>query len=121
MNIYTYQISPKFKGLHGDILLVDTTVKSGVKAFAPTWPMVMAHKAGIYSDLTYEVLYRRRMRLSQELVPKAWDKLMALQDVAIGCYCTPGKFCHRHILVKIVGELGIEMGLEIKECGELKP
>lgn len=121
MKVYTYQISPKFKGLEGDILLVDTTVKSGVKAFAPTWPMVMAHKAGVYSDMTYTALYRRRMKLSQEMVPGAWNKLMALENVAIGCYCTPGKFCHRHILLLIIKELGVEMGIAVESCGELKP
>ena len=49
---------------------LNTTVKSGIKAFAPTWDMVMGHKQGKISDEEYTKLYYALMR-------ESWKKARA--------------------------------------------
>jgi ribA/ribD-fused uncharacterized protein len=97
--LYTVQMSRsrglQDKGIH----VLDTTVKSGVKAFAPRWDMVMAHKEQRLSDEQYTDQYLRMMRDSRRDNPTVWKKLEEHEKIAALCYCTPGKFCHRHLIV----------------------
>ena len=65
MLLYTTQISVVKKlGLDRDSRYLDITVKSGDKAFAPTWKMVMGSKQGKITDEEYTHQYTELMRKS---------------------------------------------------------
>ncbi len=87
---------------------LDITVKSGNKAFAPTWSMVMASKRGEMSEAEYREQYIQKMRHSYLNNHEEWQKLMQQDQVTLVCYCKPGKFCHRIILAKILAEMGAQ-------------
>jgi ribA/ribD-fused uncharacterized protein len=117
--IYTVQMSRsrnlKDKGIH----VLDTTVKSGIKAFAPTWDMVMAHKEKRLSDDQYTDQYLRRMRDSRRDNPSVWKQLQDHTKFAALCYCTPGQFCHRHLAVHEFKDYLESLGHTVELKGEI--
>lgn len=102
-----------------DIPMVDTTVKSGAKFLAPMWHMVLEHKAGILSNDGYTELFYELMEKSQVDNPEQWDALLAMDEVAIACYCPDGAFCHRRLLVGILGDLCDKRDIPFAYLGEL--
>ena len=88
----------KAAGIH----FVNITVKSGVQAFGPDWEPLMRHKRGQCSDEEYTELYLKKMEESMVEFPKTWLHLLFYNKMAFGCYCGAGKFCHRHLFIKLV-------------------
>ncbi len=107
MDVYTYQIAKwrLVKALDSGIVVIDTTVKSGYSQVAPSWDMVMGHKAGTVSDEKYTQMYHDILDYSRQVNPNFWGSLLRLEKIALGCYCSPGKFCHRHLLVNYLRQL----------------
>jgi len=56
--------------------LIDITIKSGIKAFAPTWPMVIGHKNGTITEKEYTDQYYSLMRISSRKNRTEWDQLL---------------------------------------------
>ena len=106
-NIYTVQISVANQlGLTQNDSYLDITVRSGNKAFAPTWDIVMAHKAGRITDKQYILQYYQMMRHSYRASRKDWDTVLAMDEVILACYCHASKFCHRHVLAQMFVRCG---------------
>lgn len=92
-----------------DVMVIDITVKSGRREFAPTWEMVMSYKDGRLSESGYTRQYEQMM-LGTPGNPGSWERNFgawqgllqqaADRDVTIilVCYCRRGDFCHRHLL-----------------------
>ena len=91
-----------------DFTIVDITIKSGNKAFAPTWDMVMSHKDEKITDEEYTRLYYEIMRASYSNQYVEWDKLLNLDKVLIVCFCKAGNFCHRKLLAHMLVKCGAE-------------
>jgi len=118
MGFYTIQIGKYRVAKSLNIVMVDTTVKSGTALFSPSWDMVLGHKDGTLSDERYTEMYLTRMRNSIRTRPKEWAAFLERYrgaDFALGCYCPYPGFCHRHLLkdvflkLKLLGEpLGLE-------------
>lgn len=118
VEIWTIQMA-QWRTLEGTgIVLIDTTVKSGLKAFAPAWDMVLGHKDGSMSNERYTELYQGLMRSSWREQPQAWLDLLAKPKIALACYCRPGNFCHRHILASYLLAAGQAMGKTVVLRGE---
>ena len=118
VEIWTIQIA-QWRTLEGTgIELIDTTVKSGLPAFAPTWDMVLGHKDGTMSNERYTELYQGLMRHSWRDQQQAWLDLLAKPKIALACYCKPGNFCHRHILASYLLAAGQAMGKTVVLRGE---
>jgi hypothetical protein len=87
------QIRPGVQG-------IDTTVKSahGIwRAFAPTWDMVMNHKARTISDAQYTERY---VRILDQVPTSVWDQLATQPAQIVLCYCRETIFCHTHLLIE---------------------
>jgi len=120
MKLFTIQMSKWREARNREILFIDTTVKSGDALFAPTWDMVMGHKQGTMSDEEYTQRYRQMMIQSWIHNRPRWEQLLRSDEqVAIACYCPPGKFCHRHLLKGIFQELSGQLGVPFEYYGEL--
>lgn len=104
MIIYTYQVAKYRKLQRHGIPLLDTTVKSGEPRLAPTWDMVMGHKRGTIDDVTYTRYYRAILDYWWFADPAFFDDLLSMPEVALGCYCRNGNFCHRYLLVNFLQE-----------------
>lgn len=105
-----------------NIVLVDTTVKSGNKAFAPSWDIVQAHKQSDHSieaDTAYLDVYVPMMRFSYRENLSQWLALFEPPEVALGCYCKPGAFCHRHVLVDMLEAVAKKHNLPFSRGGEI--
>jgi len=107
LEVYTAQYS--YNGPHR----LDITVKSGNKAFAPTWEMVMKTKKGKMSIEEYTHRYTELMRKSYRENRSEWDKLLACEKVVLVCFCPPGAFCHRVLLAQMLEKLGAKYMGEI--------
>jgi uncharacterized protein YeaO (DUF488 family) len=119
--IYTVQMNNVRVAHAEEIPVVDITVKSGSKVFAPTWEMVMALKSGEIGEDVYTAYYDQMMKMSQSNAPAAWGAVLAMDKVALVCYCKPGVFCHRHLLKEKLTSLHHQLGNEILDGGELLP
>ena len=121
MEIMTAQMSRWRQLKERNIELIDTTVKTGNRTWAPTWEMVMGHKAGTISDEAYTAAYVGMMRYSYINYPADWDRLLNTQGpVAIACYCSPGAFCHRHLLKDILEKICASKGIPFRYYGEFQ-
>lgn len=98
---------------------LDISVKSGYKAFAPTWGMVHGLKNGGLKKDTYAEQYRQLMHQSHVQNTDAWVDLLTRDEVVLCCYCSPGKFCHRRILAGILEKMGCVVVGEILPVGVL--
>lgn len=72
--IYTVQMNNVRVAHAEEIPVVDITVKSGSKVFAPTWEMVMALKSGEIGEDVYTAYYDQMMKMSQSNAPAAWGR-----------------------------------------------
>lgn len=79
---------------------MDITIKSGNKAFAPTWDMVMGYKNKTISEDQYTTQYLQMLNDSYKKNKSEWDKLLAMESVTFVCYCPKNNFCHRHLLAE---------------------
>lgn len=120
MELFTTQLSNWRTAKRLKIELVDTTVKGKAPLFAPTWDMVMGHKNGTITDEEYTRLYREKMIQSWVENREGWERFMQREEpIALACYCAPGKFCHRKLLVKILEKLCARLNIPFKYYGEL--
>lgn len=119
MELYTLQNARYRKAEGVNAVFIDTTVKSGKGAFAPTWDMVLGYKNGTISEEEYTRMYKDRMRSSYYSNNEEWLSLLKSDRIAIGCYCPAGNFCHRLILKDILDKLCILKGIPFVYNGEL--
>lgn len=120
LKLYTIQLAKWRKAQAMGMPLVDTTVKSGLSAFAPTWDMLRDLKEGIITQEQYTELYLKKMQMSQTTVPVLWDRLVNMGTVSIACYCRAGKFCHRHVLKDILDRYCAQHGIHFEYMGEIE-
>lgn len=117
--IWTLQIPRARHVKDPEIHLLDTTAKSGIPAFAPFMNDVMRYKDGHLSEAMYTDIYLRKMRDSRKDHPGIWKQLLKHKKVAVMCYCTPGKFCHRHLFAPLMKQYLEEAGHTVELKGEL--
>lgn len=124
MDVFTVQISNWRVATERGVLVINSTVRAKHPLFAPTWDMVMGHKQGSVSDDEYRREYYALLdhRLHANVVP--WQEFFMFnqgRQIALGCYCTPGDFCHRHLLVPMLGKLATHWKLPYAYFGEILP
>lgn len=121
MELATIQIGRWKLARDRQFQLIDTTVKSGHDIFAPTWHMVMSHKDGTLSDEGYTREYQQRMYESMRQNGDQWMQYVHSDTpMALGCYCKPGAFCHRHLLVKLFERICLKHQIPFLYYGELE-
>ena len=120
MKIYTLQLAHRKKAEEKQIPFIDTTVKSGHHAFAPTWPMVIGYKNGLIDEEEYEQRYVRILEDSLRQNPEAWEYLLSFDAIAVACYCNPSVFCHRHVLVSFIDQLCTKRRILFQRGGEIR-
>lgn len=115
MLVYTFQLSKWRQVKAMGIPYLDTTVKTGnCVQVAPYWDMVMGVKKGLITQEEYTKLYNEIVDYWFFQDPLFWDWLLGHPILALGCYCEPGKFCHRHLLVQFLKRV-----TDVTEGGEL--
>lgn len=115
MLVYTFQLSKWRQVQAMGIPYLDTTIKTGnCIQVAPHWDMVMGVKQGRMTEEEYTRLYNQIVDYWFYQDPLFWDWLLGHPVLALGCYCKPGKFCHRHLLVQFLKQI-----TEVTEGGEL--
>jgi hypothetical protein len=120
MKLHTIQLAKRRLAERLDIPVIDTTVKSGLRIFAPTWHMVTSVKDGTISEETYTKMYFDLMRNSYRDHNDIWAEFCNREEVAVACYCKAGEFCHRHLLVAILQKVCTHNGISFFYAGELK-
>lgn len=119
IKLYTIQV-PQWRIADAiGVKFIDITAKSGIQAFAPDIENVFAYKNGLIPEEEYTRLYQDRMSLSREKNKKYWDNLLKYDAMAFGCYCTPGKFCHRHLFIEMAKEYIERQDVNVVMGGEL--
>ena len=119
--LYTYCIHKIKPHQYPHIEFIDTTVKAHHPDFAPTWAMVKAYKEGTLSEEAYTQQYITLMKARYADNKTPWYAVLRASEVALGCYCHPGKFCHRHLLADLFQRLATHQGYPLTLKGELSP
>jgi len=119
MKVYTVQLAKWRLVKAKEIPLLDATLRSGNRCFAPTPKLLGDYKAGRISDEEYTAEYYSLMRTSYRVNKAAWDKLLSMDTVAIACYCKPGAFCHRHLLREMIEKACQAEGMPFEYKGEI--
>lgn len=114
MKIYTFQLGKLENLIFTDIPFYDTTVKSGLWALAPTWEIVMGVKSGKITPEQYEAEYMAMLEWRYFTYPEFFDWLLSHDQIAFGCYCVAGVFCHRHLITKFLSQI-----TKVEYSGEL--
>lgn len=119
MIVRTVQLAKWRKVKELGIELLDTTVKSGIKTYAPSWDIVRGVKSGEITEAEYTVRYIVLLHESYLARRKEWLDLIKKDSIAIACYCSPGKFCHRHILADVLEKICQRQGIPFENKGEI--
>lgn len=122
MQLWTCQMAKWRKARAEGITLFDTTVKSGLPVFAPTWEMVgwiKDHPGDAGMEERYTQAYQHLMRKSWSEHRADWEFLLEQERVAIACYCPPGEYCHRLLLKDYLVAAGQRLGITVEYQGEL--
>lgn len=120
MKWYTIAIPQWRKAKAQEIELFDITVKSGDQRFAPYPDVLWAYKRGEVTDEQYTEVYRDKLRKQLLSTPEVFEELLeGTTDKAVACYCTAGKFCHRHIYIEVMAEIAEDNGIVFEYCGEI--
>lgn len=123
MKLWTARICNADAAVRMGVPVVNITVKSGEKAFAPTWDMVGKVKDinHPYDADCYTEDYIDLMECSMLENAEQWDDLLAMDEVAIACYCHEKVFCHRHLLKDILFKEAMDRGIDFNYMGEVQP
>ena len=119
MKIYTIQLGRYRLANARGMPVIDITVKSGNKVFAPSWDMVSQYKTGNMSIATYEKLYKEMMRMSYQNHKEEWLSLLNNKEIALGCYCPAGEFCHRLLLPLMLSRVALVNNIPCYLMGEI--
>ena len=120
MNVYTVQMGKYRLAIEKGIPFVDITVRSGIQAFAPTWPMVNRWKQNKISEDDYAALYRHKVLSEKWAFESDWKELLEYDTVALACYCKAHHFCHRLLLVDILRDIHRNENRPFDYLGELE-
>lgn len=101
------------------IMMLDITVMTGVKYFAPTYDLLERYKSGQCSTTEYTKEFFALMRESYRKNRSHWDALLNEPVVALGCYCGQGDFCHRYLMVYILHAIATQRNIQFEYKGEL--
>jgi len=120
MDIYTIQIGKwrKAKALGFEVLNI--TVMNGEKRLAPTWDLLRAWQKGEVTEEEYRTEYFWLMRESLKANLEFWLDLSKKETLVLGCYCAPGLFCHRRLLVEIFTMFFASRGIIAEYKGEIE-
>jgi len=103
MDLYTIAIPQWRKAKAQGIELFDITVKSGFEPFAPYKDVLYAYKRGEVTDDQYTEIYLSKLRERFRGHPEDFEGFLQRPGpIAVACYCTAGKYCHRHVFVPFI-------------------
>ena len=124
MKWYTIAIPQWRKAKALGIELMDITVKSGDQRFAPFDDVLWAYKRGQVTDEDYTTIYQGKLQSLLRSDPSAIEALLdpeagETESRAVACYCTAGKFCHRHIWIDFMRDVAEDNGIHFEYCGEI--
>jgi hypothetical protein len=120
MELYTIAIPQWRKARDRHIELVDITVKSGFEPFAPYKDVLYAYKRGEVTDEQYTAIYLDKLTARLRGFPEDFQTFLEKPGpLAVACYCTAGKFCHRHLFVDFIKTVGDDNGYTVRYHGEI--
>lgn len=130
MQIWTAQLCRWRKLQEANIEVLNIALKGGIELLAPTRNMLSNYRANIfdtsrfrnkYDAYTYQYLELMRYRYStnREFFDQLVERLYwAPSSIALCCYCPPGHFCHRHLLLDILMQIAESKGYRLQIRGE---
>lgn len=124
MDAFTIQLSQWRIAVDRGIRVINATYKGNHPLFAPSGQLVWDSKQGRIGPDIYRQIYLQQMNQSVQQHQIGWDEFLLQyhdQSVAIGCFCAPGGFCHRHLLIPLLGRYAQWRGIPFTYYGELTP
>lgn len=118
LEVFTNRIADRHKWKDTDVLFYDITLKSGDLVFAPTPELLWPYKQGIINDQEYVDVFNRLTRTRFRKDPDPWYWLINQRRICLACYCTHGKFCHRHLVKGMLHKLCAREGIIFIDGGE---
>lgn len=118
-HLWTIQIAKWRLAQFRGVKFLNIAAKGGVLPFAPDMSNVMRYKRGEMTEDEYTACYLSKMAMSCETYPAYWERLLFYRAVAFGCYCPPGKYCHRLLFVDLAKQYLEARGHRVILHGEM--
>ncbi len=119
MDVYTIQLAKHRLCVPLEIPIIDITAKSGIPQFAPTMPDVVALKQGKMEWDAYVDIYIKKLRNTWMYHRHQWDMVLSMPCVAVACYCSYGKNCHRYVWVDVLKKVASARGIAVNYIGDI--
>ncbi|QXO09578.1 hypothetical protein pEaSNUABM11_00154 [Erwinia phage pEa_SNUABM_11] len=122
LRVYTIQMGKWRKAVDMGIPLLNITIKSGEAIFAPDWDFLMTYKdsaKGPEDEAAYTQAYAAKINRKLKEFPNKFSDIFNNSEIALACYCAEGKFCHRHLFVKVLKQLGTQLNIHVEYVGEI--
>lgn len=119
MRVWTIQLAQWRKAKEQGIQVVDITWASGDRFFAPTAELLRAYKNGFIGSAEYTELFQKIMQARWRENSNHWETLFKFEDIALGCYCGAGEFCHRHLVRDYAEKTAKHLGYPFEYIGEI--
>lgn len=104
---------------------INITLNGDFGVFAPNWDLVSKLRNNKISKSEFKRKYYALMKKSYRENFEAWNDIVKLDELVLKCYCPPGEFCHRYLLVNLLegvaefNAIGFEYVGEINKIDEL--
>lgn len=123
LRVYTIQLGKWRKAADMGIPLLNITIKTGEAVFAPDWDFLVRYQdspQGPEDEAAYTKAYAAKINRKLKEFPYKFSDIFNNSEVALACYCAEGKFCHRHLFVKVLKQLGKQLDIDVEYAGEIK-
>lgn len=122
MDVFTTQLAQWRTVVGLGVEVVNITAKSGLQIFAPTIELVNASKYRGMEPTEYRQHYLQLMNWSYRNERVRWEEFLMYHQnnrIALACYCGAGEFCHRHLLVPLLGKVAAHYNIPFQYHGEI--
>lgn len=119
MYLYTIQLGKWRIAEAREIELLDITLMSGDRTYSPNSDLLRDFKLGLISNEQYKQRYLDLMRSSYKSNKSKWLELFNKDKLVLACYCKPGAFCHRLLMVDILNSIAVQHSFKFNYLGEL--
>lgn len=107
------------------LTLMDVTVKSGLKQFAPDRDALYKYKASkktVDDVAVFELLFMEKMNNLWRVAPEEFDILVNQKTLVLGCYCDQESkdYCHLDSLCYCIEKICNDRRIPFKYKGVIK-
>lgn len=118
VEVYTIQMARWRVLKNTGIEIIDITLKSGDRRFAPDSQLFNDYRYNGLSDQDYKDRFTNLMRQRYRQDPYLFDELLGRDKIALACFCGGDKPCHRYLVEDMMSKVAKSRNINYEYKGE---